>query len=378
MMTDPTAHRGGDGGGFMPAINGYVEGVRHLLAAVDGDAMSRVIGVLWEAWENGRSVFVVGNGGSATTASHFAWDLRKQTQVPGRRSIRAQAFTDSLPAITALANDLGFSRVFADQLRSQAQPRDVLFCLSCSGRSPNILEAVSEARSSGLTVVGLGGFDGGAMRGQCDAYLHIPSWNYGQIESVHLALCHGITSALAERALAATRTVFVDRDGVIIRNRDDHVKSWEEAELIPGSVQALARMWNGGYRIVVVTNQAAVGRGLIPPAELDRIHGRLADLVAQEGGRIERFMVCPHVPESGCECRKPLPGLLLQAHAELGVQLDTAWLVGDHVTDMQAAAAVRCKRILVLSGRTSGDPDGEDVDWVVEDLQSAADFILSS
>jgi histidinol-phosphate phosphatase family protein len=360
------------------AAHGYMEGVRRLLAAVDPRAVASLIAILWEAWEQDRSVFVAGNGGSASTASHFAWDLRKQTQVPGRKIVRAHALTDSLPAITALANDEGFHRVFADQVRLHAEPNDVLVCISCSGRSSNIVEAIAEARAAHLVVVGLGGFDGGAMQESCDAYVHVPSWDYGQVESVHLALCHGITEALAARALATARTVFVDRDGVIIRNRDDHVKSWEEAELIPGSVQALARMWNGGYRIVVVTNQAAVGRGLIQPSELERIHSRLADLVEREGGRIERFMVCPHLPEWRCACRKPLPGLLLQARAELGVRLDTAWLVGDHISDMQAAAAVRCRRILVRSGRTSRDSTAAEADSVVDDLQSAADLILSS
>jgi histidinol-phosphate phosphatase family protein len=368
----------GDAEQFGPGVQRYLEGVRQLLAVADTDAMAATMGVLWEAWEKDRTVFIAGNGGSAATASHLAWDLLKQTQLPGRRSIRAHALTDSLPTITALANDQGFRQVFAYQLRSQAKPGDILLSISCSGQSANILEAISEARAGGLTVVGFGGFDGGVMRDQCDVYLHVPSWDYGKIESVHLALCHCITSLLAERALALTRTVFVDRDGVIFRNRPDHVKRWEEAELIPGSVQALARMWNGGYRIVVVTNQAAVGRGLIHPSELDRIHGRLADMVGRAGGRIERFMVCPHVPESDCECRKPRPGLLLQAHAELGVRLDTAWFVGDHISDMQAAAAVRCKGILVLSGRTSGNSAREEVDSVVDDLQSAADLILSS
>jgi D-glycero-D-manno-heptose 1,7-bisphosphate phosphatase len=141
--------------------------------------------------------------------------------------------------------------------------------------------------------------------------------------------------------------VFLDRDGVINRRRRDHVKRWEEFEVLPGAVDALARICGTGRDVIVVTNQSAIGRGLVAAETVDDIHGRFADLVEAAGGRIAGFLVCPHRPDEGCDCRKPAPGLFHQARRRLGVDLGNSVMVGDQPSDIEAAKAAGCDVIRV-------------------------------
>jgi histidinol-phosphate phosphatase family protein len=232
-------------------------------------------------------------------------------------------------------------------------------------------------------VLGFGGFDGGAMRAACDRYAHVPSFDYGMVESAHVVFDHCVTALLAERAAHTARTsgrpaVFVDRDGVIVQDRDDYVKRWAEVVLLPGAADALAALSRAGHRLLVVTNQSAIGRGLTSAAAVADIHDRLARAVALRGGRIDSFLVCPHRPDQRCPCRKPAPGLFRRAEARWAVDLTTAFMIGDHASDMEAARSAGARGILVLSGRTRA-ADAPDVECVavVDDLRAAADLILA-
>lgn len=141
--------------------------------------------------------------------------------------------------------------------------------------------------------------------------------------------------------------VFLDRDGVINRCRSDHVKSWAEFEFLPGALPALAQLRRMGSRVVVITNQAAVGRGLLASDELTRIHEHMTIAVQAAGGRIDRVYVCPHLPDSGCGCRKPGPGLFVQASVELQISLAASFMVGDSESDVLAARSAGCFPILI-------------------------------
>jgi D-glycero-D-manno-heptose 1,7-bisphosphate phosphatase len=147
------------------------------------------------------------------------------------------------------------------------------------------------------------------------------------------------------------RAIFLDRDGVICENRIDHVKSWQEFEFLPGVKENLASLSRLGWPIIVVTNQAAIGRGLMTTETLEDIHQRMVAEIAAYGGRIDRIIYCPHHPEDECACRKPQPGMLLQAAAEMNLDLTRSYLIGDAATDIQAGQQVGCHNILVLTGR---------------------------
>lgn len=147
------------------------------------------------------------------------------------------------------------------------------------------------------------------------------------------------------------QAILLDRDGVINVERADYVKSWDELCLLPGVLPALHALAAWRVPICVLTNQSAIGRGIVTAAAVDSIHRRLAALVAAHGGRIDAFFVCPHHPDAGCTCRKPQPGLLLQAAQQFDLDLTQCVLIGDAVTDFGAASAVRCPCILIESGR---------------------------
>ena len=144
--------------------------------------------------------------------------------------------------------------------------------------------------------------------------------------------------------------VFLDRDGVINENRDDYVKSWEEFVFLPGVFAPLRRLAESGFAVVVISNQSAVGRGLISCAELEAIHRRMTQEIERRRGRVDAIYYCPHHPTEGCDCRKPRSGLLLQAAVRLNLELSRSFLVGDAQSDVEVALNAGCQPVLVLTG----------------------------
>ena len=189
----------------------YLETLKSLLDRLPLDAVDRVVAMLEAAYETGHQIFVIGNGGSAATASHLMNDLCKGTLgegpegSPDWKRFRAIALTDNVSLLTAWANDAGYSRVFSEPLKNLAQPGDLLVAISASGNSPNILAAVEAAKRIGVRVVGLTGFDGGRLAKLADAALVVPSNEYGPVEDAHAVLGHIITSYLFQK-IKATRT----------------------------------------------------------------------------------------------------------------------------------------------------------------------------
>jgi histidinol-phosphate phosphatase family protein len=307
----------------------------------------------------------------------MANDLSKQTDVPGRKRLRALALTDNVEAVTAIANDTGYENVFATQLVTHARAGDVLILISCSGNSPNIVKALEVAKRLGLVTIAFGGLDGGRARDLCDHYAHVPSYDYGHVETAHLLFEHLLTKLLLDLAKASSKpTVLVDRDGVLVRNRHDYVKTLSEVEILPGALEALAVLSKEAHRVFVVTNQSAIGRGLTTHAKVNRIHSHLAREAKRFGGEIEAFLVCPHTPDDRCDCRKPAPGLLYQARDRYGVDLDSAVMIGDWHTDTQAARAAGCISIQVADGRAS-DESANEADHTVKDITEAVQLIVS-
>ena len=171
------------------------------------------------------------------------------------------------------------------------------------------------------------------------------------------------------------KLVILDRDGTINQDSDQYIKSPAEWKPIPGSLEAIARLTQGGWRCVVATNQSGIARGLFDMATLNAIHTEMHRRVAQVGGRIDAIFFCPHAADSNCECRKPKPGLLREIAARLDVELEGVPMIGDALRDVEAAAAVGAKPYLVLTGKgrktrdAGGLPPGTEV---VADLAAIA------
>ncbi len=146
--------------------------------------------------------------------------------------------------------------------------------------------------------------------------------------------------------------IFLDRDGVIIENCTDYVRSWNDVLLYDHSLPALEKISHSPYKIVIVTNQSAVGRGILPLRTAQDINHKLVKVVKNAGGRIDGVFMCPHAPEDQCACRKPKPGLLFKAAQALAIDLSRSIMIGDATTDLLAGqAAGVMTRILLMSGR---------------------------
>jgi D-sedoheptulose 7-phosphate isomerase len=189
----------------------YRQFFAHTLERVDPAAVEGLVELFARARQDGRTVFVVGNGGSAANASHFCEDLCKGTlrDFDCQRRLKVMSLTDNTPAIMAWANDEGYQRVFVEQLRTYAAPGDLLIAISGSGNSPNVLEAAAWASSHGMTTIGLTGFGGGKLKPLVDHALHVPIDNMGAAEAVHDVVFHYIVEKLCER--------FAHEDGIALR-----------------------------------------------------------------------------------------------------------------------------------------------------------------
>ena len=176
------------------------------------------------------------------------------------------------------------------------------------------------------------------------------------------------------------KLVVLDRDGVINFDSDEYIKSPAEWTPIPGSLEAVARLTQAGFRVVLATNQAGLARGLFDMAMLNAIHDKMHKAVNQQGGRIDAVFFCPHAPDAGCDCRKPRPGMLLEIGRRFDVALTEVPVIGDSLRDLQAASAAGARPTLVRTGngeltlKAGGLPKGT---MIYQDLAAAAQALAA-
>jgi len=189
----------------------YLAEVTQIAKDLDRGAIDRAIGILYEAWKEDKQVFVVGNGGSASTSTHFACDLNKWVSDEADRKFRAFALVDNIPLMSALTNDNGWGEVYVEQLRNFFRTGDVLVAISVHGGSgsdkagpwsQNLLKAVKYAKENGGKVVGLSGFDGGVLKTAADACVVVPAQSTPHVEGMHLVLTHLMSEQLREKISA--------------------------------------------------------------------------------------------------------------------------------------------------------------------------------
>jgi D-glycero-D-manno-heptose 1,7-bisphosphate phosphatase len=184
---------------------------------------------------------------------------------------------------------------------------------------------------------------------------------------------------------AGARAVFVDKDGTLIENVPYNVDP-VQIRLVPGAAGALRKLSAAGYRIVVVSNQSGVARGLFDVSSLSDVERTVRELLSREGISLDGFYFCPHAPDGSiaeyaivCDCRKPAPGMLLRAADDLGIDLKRSWMIGDILDDVEAGRAAGCQTILVGAGsKTAVRTPSREPHRVAVDLPSAADAILTA
>ncbi|MCJ7791621.1 MAG: SIS domain-containing protein [Dehalococcoidia bacterium] len=189
-------------------IQNYLSEMKKVADDISVDDIDKVVGLLFDAWKRGSQVFVCGNGGSSSTATHFACDLSKTTIVEGKRRFKAYCLNDNIPLMSALINDEGFDNLFYEQLKNLFQEGDVLICISVHGGagkdkaglwSQNLLKAMKYARDMKGKTIGFSGFDGGPMKEIADACIVVPINSTPHVESFHLALEHLVCRCLEEK-----------------------------------------------------------------------------------------------------------------------------------------------------------------------------------
>ncbi len=176
------------------------------------------------------------------------------------------------------------------------------------------------------------------------------------------------------------KLIILDMDGVINRHSDDYIKSEQEWQALPGSLQAIARLNQSGYHAVIASNQSGLARGKFTLQELNRIHRKMHTHLAQYGGVVEAVFFCPHGPDAGCDCRKPAPGMFREIERRLHTPLSGVPVIGDRLSDIQAAQAVGASPILVRTGKGQRQLDEgiiPDNIPVHDDLAQAAAALLA-
>ena len=177
----------------------YFELLSKTIRSLPFEQVDRVADVLVRAYEQQRTVFVFGNGGSAALASHFACDLGKGTVNGSSKRFRVLALTDNVPLMTAWANDSKYADIFCEQLTNFAAPGDIAFAISASGNSPNVLKALRVAKQGGCITAGLTGFSGGRMLALCDACIVVPCDNMQIIEDLHVCVAHSLFTCVRSK-----------------------------------------------------------------------------------------------------------------------------------------------------------------------------------
>ena len=180
------------------SIDTYFSDLQEMVRAISQAHLQEILALLEETYRQGRRIFIMGNGGSAATASHFALDLAKNTIMPGAPRVKAISLTDHVPLITAWSNDTAYEHIFAEQLANMIEPGDLVIGISASGNSLNVINALKVAKKSRAATIGLLGAKGGQIKQMVDAYVLAPGQNIEQEEDAHLILAHIITRHMRE------------------------------------------------------------------------------------------------------------------------------------------------------------------------------------
>ncbi len=179
-------------------------------------------------------------------------------------------------------------------------------------------------------------------------------------------------------------TVFVDRDGVINRDSDAYIKNCDEFHFLPGSLTAIARLTQMGYQVIVITNQSIIGRKMVEMDVLEAIFQKLVKGVEDTGGKIKDIFFCPHAPGDNCDCRKPLPGMILKAKEKYDIDLDKSCMIGDSAKDIECGKNAGCRVTLLVKTGNGKKAEVELIekksqpDYVANDFLDAVEWIIQN
>lgn len=329
------------------AIEAELKRSAETISNIDPEQIRAAADMVVESLKAGGQVIFMGNGGSSADAQHIAAEFSGRYMM--ERPALAGVCLSNIAPVTAIGNDYSYDLVFKRQVEAICRPGDVVVGLSTSGNSKNVVLAMEEAKARGARTISFTG-DGGRMREIADCPVVIPSKETPRIQEAYLCACH-IMCGIVERKMFGRAAVFVDRDDTLAKDVpycDDPAK-FNVFEDVP---EAVRRLNDAGFLVIVITNQSGIGRGYFDETTLEAIHGKLRRQVAEGGGRIDDIFYCPHTPDDHCSCRKPEIGLGLRAVAKHGIDPERSYMIGDHDKDMEFARRLGCSGIKVGPDRT--------------------------
>jgi D-sedoheptulose 7-phosphate isomerase len=374
-------------------VQQFLAEAKDVIDRLDPASIENAASLLADTRASEGRLFILGVGGSAANASHAVNDFRK---IAG---IEAYAPTDNVSELTARTNDEGWASVFEAWLRvSRLRANDLVLVLSVGGGdleknvSPNLVAALQYAKSVGAKILGIVGRAGGHTAKVADVCILIPTVNPAHItphtEAFQAVVWHLLVSHPAVKqeqtkwestsgGAQLRPAVFLDRDGVLNRAAVRDGKPFspsgvQELDLLPQVASSLLDLKAHGFALIVITNQPDVARGRQPRAAVEAIHQQLLSTLP-----IDDIFVCYHDDADDCACRKPLPGLLLEAQRKHNIDLSRSFFVGDRWRDIDAGHAAGCKTVLIDYGYRERAP-AQPPEATVRSLREAADWIIAS
>jgi D-sedoheptulose 7-phosphate isomerase len=369
----------------------FLAEARQVAEKLDAASIEKAANLLAETRMAGGRLFVLGVGGSAGNASHAVNDFRKIA------AIEAYAPTDNVSELTARTNDEGWATVFENWLKtSRLQKRDLVLVFSVGGGdlersvSPNLVVALRFAKSVGARIISVVGRDGGYAAKVSDACVLIPTVNPAHVtphaeafQAIvwHLLVSHPVVKVEQTKWESTAnqgqrqRAIFLDRDGVLNRakmsNRKPYPPDGEaELEVTANARGLLQRLKEQSYKLLVVTNQPDVSRGITTRDSVEGINRKLAKELP-----VDEILVCYHADGDNCDCRKPKPGLLLEGARRHQIDLAASFMVGDRWRDVEAGQNAGCQTILI-DGEYDEKAPAQPPDAKVRSLEEAVNWIL--
>ncbi len=320
------------------------------ISNIDPAQVRKAADLILEAFRNGGQAIFMGNGGSAADAQHIAAEFsgRYLLERPALPSI----CLSNIAPVTAIGNDYSYDIVFQRQIEANCRKGDVVIGMSTSGNSKNVVLAIEKAKEIGAKTISFTG-DGGKLKDIVDCAVIIPSKETPRIQEGYLCACHTMCG-IVEREMFGKRAVFIDRDDTIATDVP-YCDDPEKFVLFPGVPQAIKRLNDAGYLVIVITNQSGLGRGYFDLDTLKSVHARMCSDVEAGGGRIDDIFFCPHRPEDHCSCRKPEIGMGIQAVMKYGIDPSRSFMIGDHDKDVEFGERLGCTAIKVDKGFTFSD-----------------------
>ncbi|HEY3420216.1 MAG TPA: HAD-IIIA family hydrolase [Methanomassiliicoccales archaeon] len=312
------------------------------LASIDPKQIWDIANALVKVFRAGGKLIVFGNGGSAADAQHLAAEFSGRYLME-RAPMNAIALTN-LSSITAIGNDYSYDLIFSRQVEAYATDKDAVIGISTSGNSKNVLLAIAKAKQLGAVTIGFTGTRG-RLKDEVDLALTVPSEKTPRIQEGYFASGH-IICGLVEKGVFGRKAVFIDRDDTVAKDVP-YCSRPEDLKLFPGVGRSIKELNDAGYLVILVTNQSGVARGYFSLETLDRIHAKLKEDVAADGGSIDAVYFCPHHPDDRCQCRKPQLGLIEQAMRDFDIDLAGSFVIGDSEHDVEMGRKAGCRTFRV-------------------------------